>query len=165
MLEEGFASVAKTGEQIDSPSLHHVKGELLLAQNPSDGAEAEQCFRTAIEIARRQSARSAELRATTSLARLLAKQGRRDEARTMLAEIYGWFTEGFDTADLKDAKALLDELEARRRCLLKMQDRECRPAQSFASSAVSRSKADARSAAWPTRPTPSSVSECGTSLR
>ena len=110
MLEEGFASVAKTGEQIDSPSLHHVKGELLLAQNPSDAVEAEQCFRTAIEIARRQSARSAELRATTSLARLLAKQGRRDEARTMLAEIYGWFTEGFDTADLKDAKALLDEL-------------------------------------------------------
>ena len=75
-----------------------------------DRAKAEQCFRTAIEIARRQSARSEELRATTSLARLLAKQGRRDEARTMLAEIYGWFTEGFDTADLKDAKALLDEL-------------------------------------------------------
>ena len=110
VLEEGFASVAKTGEQLASPSLHHVKGELLLAQNPSDVAEAERCFRTAIEIARRQSARSAELRATTSLARLLAKQGRRDEARTMLAEIYGWFTEGFDTADLKDAKALLDEL-------------------------------------------------------
>ena len=75
-------------------------------------AEAERCFRTAIEIARRQSARSAELRATTSLARLLAKQGRRDEARTMLAEIYGWFTEGFDTADLKDAKALLEELSS-----------------------------------------------------
>ena len=110
VVEEGFASVAKTGERLDSPSLHHVKGELLLAQNPSDVAEAEQCFRTAIEIARRQSARSEELRATTSLARLLEKQGRRDEARAMLAEIYGWFTEGFDTADLKDAKALLDEL-------------------------------------------------------
>ena len=82
----------------------------MLAQNPSDVAEAERCFRTAIEIARRQSARSEELRATTSLARLLAKQDRRDEARAMLAEIYGWFTEGFDTADLKDAKALLDEL-------------------------------------------------------
>jgi predicted ATPase len=110
MREEGFASVAKSGEQIASPSLHQVKGELLLAQNPSDIAEAEQCFRTAIEIARRQSARSEELRATTSLARLLAKQGRRDEARRVLAEIYNWFTEGFDTADLKDAKALLDEL-------------------------------------------------------
>jgi predicted ATPase len=112
VVEEGLASVAKTGEQIASPSLHHVKGELLLALNPSDVAEAESCFRTAIEIARRQGARSPELRATTSLARLLAKQGRRDEARAMLAEIFGWFTEGFDTADLKDAKALLDELSA-----------------------------------------------------
>jgi predicted ATPase len=110
VVEEGFASVAKTGEQIDSPSLHRVKGELLLMQNPSDGANAELCFRTAIEIARRQSARSPELSATTSLARLLNEQGRGDEARAMLAEIYGWFTEGFDTADLKDAKALLDEL-------------------------------------------------------
>ena len=108
LLEQGFASVAKTGEQASSPSLHHVKGQLLLAQNPPDGARAEDCFRTAIEIARRQSARSPELRATTSLARLLAKQGRRDEARAMLAEIYGWFTEGFDTTDLKEAKALLD---------------------------------------------------------
>jgi predicted ATPase len=110
VLEEGFASVAKTGEQIASPSLHHVKGELLLMQNPSDGAKAELCFRTAIEIARQQSARSIELRATTSLARLLAKQGKRDEARVMLRDIYDWFTEGFDTRDLKDAKALLDEL-------------------------------------------------------
>ena len=65
-----------------------------------------------IEAARRQSAKSFELRATMSLGRLLARRGRRDEARTMLAEIYGWFTEGFDTADLKDAKALLDELGA-----------------------------------------------------
>ena len=96
--------------QTYSPSLHHVKGELLLTQNPSDVAEAELCFRTAIEIAGRQSARSEELRATTSLARLLNDQGKRDEARTMLADIYGWFTEGFDTADLKDAKALLYEL-------------------------------------------------------
>jgi predicted ATPase len=97
VVEEGLASVAKTGEQIGSPYLHHVKGELLLVQNPSDVAQAERCFRTAIEIARRQNARSPELRATTSLARLLAKQDRRDEARAMLADIYGWFTEGFDT--------------------------------------------------------------------
>jgi predicted ATPase len=110
VVEEGFTSVAKTGERNASSSLHHVKGELLLAQNQTNAAEAEQCFRTAIEIARRQSARMAELRAATSLARLLAKQGKRDEARAMLADIYGWFTEGFDTADLKDAKALLDEL-------------------------------------------------------
>ena len=112
LVVEGFASAAKTGEQVYIPSLHHVKGELLLAQNPSDVAEAEQCFRTAVEIAQRQNARSPELRATASLARLLAKQGRHDEARAMLAAIYGWFTEGFDTADLKDAKALLDELNA-----------------------------------------------------
>ena len=73
---------------------------------------AERDFRGAIELARTMNAKSPELRALTSLARMLAKQGKRDEARTMLAEIYGWFTEGFDTADLKDAKALLDELNA-----------------------------------------------------
>jgi adenylate cyclase len=112
VVEEGFASVTKTGEQNVSKLLHHVKGELLMAQNPLDVAEAERCFRTAIEIARRQSARLEELRATTSLARLLAKQGRRDEVRTMLAEIYGWFTEAFDNSRLKDAKALLDQLNA-----------------------------------------------------
>jgi predicted ATPase len=69
-------------------------------------------FERAIEIARKQGAKSSELRATISLAQLLSKQGKRDEARTMLAEIYGWFTEGFDTADLKHAKALLDQLAA-----------------------------------------------------
>ena len=74
--------------------------------------EAERCLRTAIDVARRQSARLFELRATVSLARLLRDTNRRDEARAMLAEIYNWFTEGFDTADLKDAKALLDELSA-----------------------------------------------------
>jgi len=83
---------------------------LLLRQDDSNTAEAQSSFERAIEIARKQSAKSPELRATTSLARLLASQGRRDEARAMLAEIYNWFTEGFDTADLKDAKALLDEL-------------------------------------------------------
>jgi class 3 adenylate cyclase/tetratricopeptide (TPR) repeat protein len=112
VVDQGFASVAKTGEQMGSPYLHHVKGELLLALNPTDPAEAEQCFRTAIEIARRQKARTEQLRATTSLARLLAKLSRRDEARAMVSEIYNWFTEGFETADLKDAKALLDELGA-----------------------------------------------------
>ena len=74
-------------------------------------------FRTAIEIARRQSAKSQEWRATTSLARLLAKQGKPHEARAMLAAIYGWFTEGFDTADFEESKALLDELAALIPCL------------------------------------------------
>ena len=69
-------------------------------------------MRTAIEIACEQSAKSWELRTTMSLARLLGRQGGRDEARAMLADIYGWFTEGFDTADLKDVKALLDELKS-----------------------------------------------------
>jgi predicted ATPase len=83
---------------------------LLLRQGDSNAAEARKCFERAIEIARKQSAKSLELRATMSLARLLNEQGRRDEAHAMLADIYNWFTEGFDTADLKDAKALLDEL-------------------------------------------------------
>jgi predicted ATPase len=89
---------------------HRLKGELLLKQDASNAEEAQNCFERAVEIARRQCAKSLELRATMSLARLLAKNGRRDEARPMHAEIYNWFTEGFDTADLKDAKALLDEL-------------------------------------------------------
>ena len=90
--------------------IYRLKGEFLLRRGNSNSAQAQACFEQGIEIARRQSAKSLELRATTSLARLVAKMGRRDEARAMLAEIYGWFTEGFDTADLKDAKALLNEL-------------------------------------------------------
>jgi predicted ATPase len=85
------------------------KGELLLALNGSDTA-AEACFREAIEIAQGQQARSLELRAATSLARLWADQGKRAQARDLLAPVYGWFTEGFDTADLMDAEALLEEL-------------------------------------------------------
>jgi predicted ATPase len=76
----------------------------------SNTAQAQRCFERAIEVARKQSAKSFELRATMSLARLLAAQGHPDQARTMLADIYNWFTEGFDTADLIDAKSLLDEL-------------------------------------------------------
>jgi predicted ATPase len=90
--------------------IYRLRGELLLRQDDSDAAEAQSCFERAIEIARNQSGKSLELRATMSLARMLAKQGRCEQARAMLAEIYNWFTEGFDTTDLKDAKALLDEL-------------------------------------------------------
>ena len=74
--------------------------------------EAEQCLRRAIELSARDNAKMEQLRATTSLAKLLRETNRRNEARTMLAEIYDWFTEGFDTADLKDAKALLEELSS-----------------------------------------------------
>ena len=92
-------------------NLYRLRGELLLMRGDSaDLAEAS--LRQAIEVARKQTSRFYHLRATTRLARLLALHGRRDEARTMLAEIYDWFTEGFDTADLKEAKALLDELSA-----------------------------------------------------
>ncbi|HJY82525.1 MAG TPA: hypothetical protein VKK81_15770 [Candidatus Binatia bacterium] len=78
--------------------------------NPQAEAEAEACFHKAIEIARKQQAKSLELRAVMSLSRLWQKQGRKEEARQMLAKIYGWFTEGFDTRDLQEAKALLEEL-------------------------------------------------------
>jgi predicted ATPase len=116
-VEEGLAAVAealefvrKTGERDAEAELHRVKGELLLARSPSDQAAAETSFHQAIDIARRQSAKSFELRAATSLARFWLSQGRKDEARELLAPVYDWFTEGFDTRDLKDAKALLDEL-------------------------------------------------------
>ena len=117
--EEGFSALTEALALVDEQEnrayeseFYRLKGELLVAQNRSTVSESQRCFQRAIEIANKQSAKSLELRATTGLARLLAKQGRRDEARTMLAKIYGWFTEGFDTADLKDAKALLDERSA-----------------------------------------------------
>jgi class 3 adenylate cyclase/predicted ATPase len=110
VLTEALAATDEREERFYEAEMYRLKGELLLKRDDSYAAEARHCFERAIEVARKQSAKSLELRATTSLARLLARQGTRDEARTMLAEIYGWFTEGFDTADLKDAKLLLDEL-------------------------------------------------------
>jgi len=89
--------------------LYRVKGELLLLAGGSDG-EAEECFDQALDVARRQSAKSLELRAALSMARLWQKQGKTKETRELLGGIYGWFTEGFDTADLMDAKGLLEEL-------------------------------------------------------
>ena len=109
-LTAALAAADEQGNRHYEAETHRLKGELLLKRNDCNATEARNCFERAIEIARRQSAKSWELRATMSLARLVDKQGRRDEARTMLADIYGWFTEGFDTADLIDAKALLDEL-------------------------------------------------------
>ncbi|MGO9697392.1 MAG: hypothetical protein ACLPYO_27450 [Mycobacterium sp.] len=115
-IEEGLelasaalAYIEESEERVLAAELNRLKGELL-ARDGAHGEEAEAAFGTAIAIAQHQRAKSWELRATISLARWLAAQGRRDEARATLAEIYNWFTEGFDTADLKDAKALLDEL-------------------------------------------------------
>lgn len=111
-IDEAFQFIERTGQKYYEAELHRLKGEMLLSKDRTNAARAEESFDTAIEIARRQHAKSWELRATTGLARLLAKQRKRDKARTMLAEIYDWFTEGFDTADLKDAKALRDELNS-----------------------------------------------------
>jgi predicted ATPase len=87
-----------------------LRGVVLLRQPGTPPAEAEACFQRALDVARRQEAKSLELRAAMSLSRLWQQQGKRAEAHDLLAPIYGWFTEGFDTADLQEAKALLQEL-------------------------------------------------------
>jgi predicted ATPase len=91
-------------------ALYRLKGELLLRRSAEHQAEAESCFRQALEITRHQGAKSLEMRAAMSLARLWQYQGKYAEAYELLAPVYGWFTEGFDTADLQEAKALIDEL-------------------------------------------------------
>jgi tetratricopeptide (TPR) repeat protein len=111
-VAEAFENLERTHEGWCEPEVHRVATEVLLQKPDGDLGAAEERLRRAIEITQGQGTKWWELRATMSLARLLAKQGRRDEARTMLADIYNWFTEGFDTPDLKDAKALLDELSA-----------------------------------------------------
>jgi len=123
-LAEAVALVEKNEERYYEAELYRLKGQLTLQQfnvqgskfkvttpQPQEEAEAEACFHKAIEIAQRQRAKSLELRAVMSLARLWQQQGKKKEARRMLAEIYGWFTEGFDTKDLQEAKALLEGLE------------------------------------------------------
>jgi predicted ATPase len=111
LVENGLTAAEQTGlGGISEAELHRLKGELLMIKDVGNLAEAERHLRAAIGVARRQSAKLFELCATVSLARLRADQGRRNEARSMLAEIYNWFTEGFDTTDLRDAKTLLDEL-------------------------------------------------------
>ena len=110
VLAESLDLVEKTGERRWEAEIHRLKGQLLLVQSAKNAAEAEGCFNQAIDIARRQLAKSLELRAATSLARLWQGQGRSGEAQELLASVYDWFTEGFDTADLKEAKALLEEL-------------------------------------------------------
>jgi class 3 adenylate cyclase/predicted ATPase len=112
LLAEALTTVQKTGERLYEAELHRLTGELLLTQEGTrqKREEAEQHFDEALAIARRQQAKSLELRAAMSLARLWQRQGKCAAAHQMLAEIYGWFTEGFDTADLQEAKTLLEEL-------------------------------------------------------
>ena len=111
LLDEALAWMDKHGEDRTAASVYRVKGELLLRQAVPDASQAEACFQQALTVAHRQQARSWELRAAMSLARLWQEQGKRTAARELLAPLYGWFTEGFDTADLQEARALLDELE------------------------------------------------------
>jgi predicted ATPase len=129
---EALALVETTGERFYEAELHRLCGELLRRQGAGEGrpcpaepaaarprdpdrrglAEAEACFRRALDVARRQGAKSLELRAALSLARLLRDRGERAEARRLLAATFGWFTEGWDTPDLQEARALLEELGA-----------------------------------------------------
>jgi predicted ATPase len=111
-LAEALALADKTGERYYEAELYRLKGQLMLAQEGPKGntEEVEQCFLQALAVARHQQAKSLELRAATSLARLWQQQGKQREAHALLSEVYGWFTEGLDTKDLQEAKALLDEL-------------------------------------------------------
>jgi predicted ATPase len=110
VVAEALALVDKHGNRCNAAELYRLQGELLLTLSVEQHPEAASCFHQALDIARRQEAKSWELRAATSLARLWQNQGKRDEARELLEPVYSWFTEGFDTADLKDAKVVLEEL-------------------------------------------------------
>jgi len=134
VLEEALVTTENHAERFNEADLHRLKGDLLLRQCGEAGFEPapsavhkghaagvgapgqsplrleEACFQRALDIAQHQQAKALELRAATSLARLWQQQGKRNDARQLLAEVYGWFTEGFDTADLQEAKALLDAL-------------------------------------------------------
>jgi predicted ATPase len=107
LLDDTLQLVERTRQRWFAAELNRQKGQLLLGQGHAEAAE--ELYRKALSIAREQEAKLWELRAAASLARLRRDQGRRAEARDLLAPVYGWFTEGFGTADLKEAKALLDE--------------------------------------------------------
>jgi predicted ATPase len=111
-IDEALATEEKTKETWYGADIRRTAGEIALMTSQPDAAKAEAYFEQALAISRKQQAKSWELRAATSMARLWRDQGKRDEARELLAPVYGWFTEGFDTLDLKEAKALLDGLNA-----------------------------------------------------
>jgi predicted ATPase len=109
-IGEAITVLETTKETWYEAEVHRIAGEIALMSPEPDTAKAEACFERALAVARAQQAKSWELRAAISMARLWRDQGKRDAARELLAPVYGWFTEGFDTLDLKQAKALLDEL-------------------------------------------------------
>jgi len=110
VINDALNRASQTDCRLYEAELHRIKGELLLAQADADERQAETCFQNAVQVARRQSAKSLELRAAMSMSRLWQRQGKKEEAKNLLSEVYGWFTEGFDTTDLKQAKLLLEEL-------------------------------------------------------
>jgi predicted ATPase len=109
-ISEAFTATETTGERWCEAEVNRIAGEIALRSPKPDAAKAEGYFERALSVARAQQAKSWELRAAMSMARLWRDQGKRDEARELLAPVYGWFTEGFDTLDLKEAKALLEQL-------------------------------------------------------
>jgi predicted ATPase len=111
-IGEGIAAIETTKETWVEAEVQRIAGEIALKSPQPDATKAQTYFERALAVARQQQAKSWELRAAMSMARLKRDQGKRDAARDLLAPVYGWFTEGFDTLDLKDAKALLDELHA-----------------------------------------------------
>jgi adenylate cyclase len=110
LLNDVLAQIERTGEKMHQAEILRLKGEVLLMHDPTNAAEAEACFRAALDVARAQEAKWWELRTSVSLTRVLRDTNRRDEARTMLSDIHNWFTEGFELPDLKEAKELLEEL-------------------------------------------------------
>jgi predicted ATPase len=110
LVADALALVDRTEERVREAGLYVLQGWFLLSRSRENRTEAEACFRQALEVARRQSAKPFELHAVMGLARLWQKQGKKEEARKLLGESYGWFTEGFETKDLQEAKALLDSL-------------------------------------------------------
>jgi len=111
-IGEAITAVETTKETTSEADIHCIAGEIVLMSPDPDAAKAQAYFERALEVARQQQAKSWELRAVMSMARLWRDQGKPQQARELLAPVYGWFTEGFDTRDLKEAKALLDELHA-----------------------------------------------------
>ena len=107
--KRGPKGVHRTEDCFGEPELHRLKGELLSAMSPDNHTEVEVCFQKAFDVSRRQNAKSFELRAAMSLSRLRQKQGKMAEARELLAGVYGWFTEGFESRDLEEARAMLDQ--------------------------------------------------------
>jgi predicted ATPase len=110
VIAEALALMDKIGERDHEAELYRLQGELFLRHAVPDALQAEACFQQALTVARHQQAKSLELRAALSLSRLWQQQAKRTEARQLLADVYSWFTEGFDTPDLQEAKALLDAL-------------------------------------------------------